>query len=162
VRVVHSWTWDTDQWDAPFEGHEHGWKAFFRILRLYLTHYRGLASSTIQLIGLAPEPKNAAWKALTSGLGLADAETGKRVRTSGDAPPLAGLVERVGPAEYPEELLLRLEEPAGGLAHLYAMSMGGQVYLPVRLFLFGDHAASAAASAEPLWQRWMHEHFPPG
>jgi uncharacterized protein YndB with AHSA1/START domain len=38
VRVVHSWFSDRDDWDKQFEGHEHGWVAFFRILHLYLSH----------------------------------------------------------------------------------------------------------------------------
>jgi uncharacterized protein YndB with AHSA1/START domain len=33
VRVVHSWFASSDDWDNPFEGHEHGWRAFFNILR---------------------------------------------------------------------------------------------------------------------------------
>src|SRR5262245_59312593 len=38
VRVVHSWFASTDEWDNQFEGHTYGWQAFFRNLRLYLTH----------------------------------------------------------------------------------------------------------------------------
>src|SRR4051812_5132160 len=51
VRVVHSWFASTDEWDNQFEGHTYGWQAFFRILRLYLTHFRGEPSSPIQLTG---------------------------------------------------------------------------------------------------------------
>ena len=38
--------------------------------------------------------------------------------------------------------------------------MGGQVYLSIRFYLYGDQAAAAAARAEPVWQAWMNEHFP--
>jgi hypothetical protein len=31
----------------------------------------------------------------------------------------------MGGADYPEELFLRLDEPAPGIAHLFAMDMGG-------------------------------------
>jgi hypothetical protein len=41
------------------------------------------------------------------------------------------------------------------------MPMGGQVYLPIRVFLYGDRAAAAAARDEPVWQAWMSEHFTP-
>src|SRR5262249_52278369 len=61
VRVVHRWFASTDDWDAQFEGHSYGWIAFFRILRLYLTHFRGEPSSAIPLTGFAPEPKSKAW-----------------------------------------------------------------------------------------------------
>src|SRR3954467_4755752 len=41
VRVVHSLFATADDWDDQLEGFEGGWPAFFRILRLYLTHFRG-------------------------------------------------------------------------------------------------------------------------
>jgi uncharacterized protein YndB with AHSA1/START domain len=159
VRVVHSWFTSSDEWDDQFEGHTYGWIAFFRILRLYLTHFRGLPSSAFQLMGAAPEPKSEAWEALTSRLGLKDAQVGQRVNTSQSAPPLAGTVEWVGQTEWPE-ILLRLEEPAPGIAHIVPHQMGGQVYLITRIYLYGDQAPAAVARAEPMWQAWMNEHFP--
>ena len=161
VRVVHSWFASTDDWDNQFEGHTYGWVSFFRILRLYLAHFRGQASTALQLMGTAPEPKADAWNALMGSLGLAGAAVGSRVSTSTGAPPLAGSVERVGEPEHPEELLARLDEPAPGIAHLFAMPMGGQVYLSIRMFLYGGGAPAAAARAEPVWQAWLAEHFPP-
>ena len=102
-----------------------------------------------QLMGVAPEPKSEAWEALTSRLGLKGAEVGKRVSTSPGAPPLAGIVEWAGQPAWPEELLLRLDEPAPGIAHLVPHPMGGQVYLTIRFYLYGDQAAAAVARAEP-------------
>ena len=160
VRVVHSWFASSDDWDNQFEGHEHGWAAFFRILRLYLAHFRGQPCSAFQFMGVAPEPRARAWEALTGPLGLTGATVGQRVKSPAGAPPLAGLVERAGQAEYPEDLLIRLEEPAPGLAHLFAMPMGGQVFLPIRIYLYGDQAAAAVARAEPAWQAWIREQFP--
>jgi uncharacterized protein YndB with AHSA1/START domain len=161
VRVVHSWFTSSDDWDDQFEGHTYGWIAFFRILRLYLTHYRGQPSSAFQLMGVAPEPKSEAWEALTGQLGLQveDAEVGKRVSTSHTAPPLAGTVEWAGPPDWPEALL-RLDEPAPGIAHLVPHAMGGQVYLTIRFYLYGDQAPAAVTRTEPLWQAWVNEHFP--
>ena len=161
VRVVHAWFTSKDDWDGQFEQAEHGWREFFRILRLYLTHFRGQRCTSFQLMGVAPEPKAEAWAALTGPLGLAGAAVGQRVTSSAGAPPLAGVVEHFGPAEHPEGLLIRLDEPAPGLANLFALPMGGQVYLPIRIFLYGDQAPAAAASAESVWQAWMQEHFPP-
>jgi len=161
VRVVHSWFASTDDWDNQFEAHEYGWAAFFRILRLYLAHFRGQPSAAFQLMGAAAEPTTEAWAALSGPLGLAGAAEGQRVAAPAGAPPLAGLVERVGPAEYPE-LLVRLDEPAPGLAHLFALPMGGQVFLPIRLYLYGDRAPAAVARAEPRWQAWVGEHLPVG
>src|SRR5215210_4846993 len=145
VRVVHSLFASSDDWDGQLEGFEHGWPAFFRILRLYLTHFRGQPCAAFQLMGVAPEPKEAAWAALTGALGLASAGLGQHVRAAADAPPLAGRVEWAGQPEYPEERLLRLDEPTAGIAHLFALSMGGQVFLPIRLYLYGDQAAAVVA-----------------
>jgi len=160
VRVVHAWFAETDDWDAQFEGHEHGWQAFFRILRLYLAHFRGQSGVNLQLMGVASEPMiEAAWASLIGRLGIVGAAPGQRVQSAAGAPALAGQVERVGPDDHPE-LLLRLDTPAPGIAHLFAMAMGGQAYLPVRLYLFGDEPAAIAAREEPGWQAWMARHFP--
>ncbi len=159
VRVVHSLFASSDEWDNQLESWEGGWPGFFRLLRLYLTHFSGLRCSAFQLMGVAPEPKAAAWEGLTVPLGLAGAAVGERRTSKDGAPPLAGQVEQVGEGEYPEELLLRLDEPAPGIAHLFAMPMGGQVYLSVRFYLYGDKAAAVVARDEPLWQMWMNEHF---
>ena len=159
VRVVHSWFADSDDWDGQFEGTEHGWPAFFRILRMYLAHFRGQPCAAFQLMGMSSGSQSEAWEALTGPLGLTGATAGQRVKSAAGAPLLAGLVERVGPSEHPD-VLLRLEEPAPGLAQLFAMPMGGQVLVSVRLFLYGDQAASAVARVESVWQAWMNERFP--
>jgi uncharacterized protein YndB with AHSA1/START domain len=160
VRVVHSLFASTDDWDNQLEGWESGWPDFFRILRMYLTHFRGQRGSAMQLGSAAPEPKSEAWAAMTGSLGLAGATMGQRVSTSAGVPPLSGLVERVGQDPFPEELLLRLDEPTSGIAHLFAMEMGGQVYLSIRLYLYGDQASAAVARDEPSWQAWMNKSFP--
>lgn len=163
VRVVHSWFASSDDWDEQFEGHSYGWLAFFRILKRYLTHFRGQRCSAFQLMGVAPEPASeasAAWDALTDPLGLAGTAVGQRVSTPAGAPRLAGVVEHLGPPELPD-LLLRLEAPAPGLAHLFALPMGGQSFLPIRIYLYGDEAPAAAARAAPVWQAWVNEHLAP-
>lgn len=161
VRVVHSWFASTDDWDKQFEAHEHGWTVFFRLLRLYLAHFRGQPCAPFQVMGAGPEPTAATWNALVGPLGLAGAVEGQRVSTAAGAPRLAGVAERVGPSEYPD-LLLRLDEPAPGIAHLFALPMAGQVFLPVRVYLYGEGARAAAARDEPAWQAWMAERFPAG
>ena len=161
VRVVHSLFTSSEDWDDQLQGWEFGWPGFFRILRLYLTHFRGQRGAAFQVMAFAPEPTAEAWAALTGGLGLPGAALGQHVKTAPGAPPLGGVVESVGVAEFPE-LLLRLEEPTGGVAHLFPMPMEGQVFLSVRLYLYGDRAATTVARDEPVWQAWMGEHFPMG
>lgn len=159
VRVVHSWFASTDDWDGQFEGHTHGWVAFFRILRLYLAHFNGWPGAAFQLMGVSAGSKTEAWAALLQALALPGAAVGETVASGAVPTPLAGVVERAGEADYPE-LLLRLEQPAPGIAHLFPLPMGGHVYLSLRFFLFGDTAADVVARAEPLWQAWMAEKFP--
>lgn len=161
VRVVHRWFADSDAWDDQFEGHTHGWQSFFRVLRLYLGAFRGMHGAPVQVMGVAPEPKEEAWEAWTRPLGLAGAAVGDRVSAPAGAPPLAGTVEWAGQPAWPEELLLRLDAPAPGIAHLVPHAMGGRVYLTLRLYLYGDGAPAAAAEAEAAWQAWMEERFAP-
>ncbi|HKB37521.1 MAG TPA: hypothetical protein VKD72_13825, partial [Gemmataceae bacterium] len=94
-------------------------------------------------------------------LGITAPAVGQRVQTGSGAPSLAGVVERVGVEAWPEELLLRLDQPAPGVAHLFAMPMGGQVILSIRYYLYGHQAAAVAAQVEPAWQAWVVQHFPP-
>ena len=160
VRVVHSLFASTDDWDDQMEGWESGWPGFFRLLRLYLTHFPGQESSTLQLSGFAPTPKSSAWTALFTALGLDKPQAGQRCQSSGSAPALAGAVERVGDAAYPEELLLRLDTPALGIGHLFAMEIGEQVLLSLRFYLYGDAALGVGTRDEPVWQAWIGKHFP--
>lgn len=161
VRVVHSLFASSDDWDNHLESLESGWPAWFRILRLYLTHFRGERCSTFRLMGVAPEPESKAWAALTGSLGLARATVGQRWNTSAGVPPLAGLVDWVGEGKHLHELL-RLDDPTPGIAFLMAHALGGQVYLAISFYLYGDRAPAAAARDEPLWHAWMKEQFPAG
>ena len=161
VRVVHSWFASTDDWDEQFEGHSQGWRSFFRILRLYLAHFSGQTCAAFQLMGTSSEPKAKAWEALVRPLGLAGPAGGDRVSTPAGAPPLAGRVEWAGQPDWPEELLVRLDGPAPGLAHLFPLPMGGQVFLALRFFSYGEQAPEATASAESAWHAWMARHFMP-
>ncbi len=160
VRVVHSLFASTDDWDDQLESIEAGWPDYFRILRLYLMHFRGWTCAPFQLMGMAAEPAAGVWEALTGSLGLAGAVAGERRTTPEGAPRLSGMVERVGSAGHPHQLLLRLDEPAPGIVHVFAMAMGGHVFVIFRFYLYGERAADAAASEEPAWQQWMKAQFP--
>jgi hypothetical protein len=159
VRVVHSLFADGDEWDDQLAGFESGWPDFFRILRLYLTHFTGEHGVPIQLVHLSEAPVTEVWRAATRSLGLEGAAEGEE-RAAGDGtPPLAGRVE---PAGGGEQILLRLDRPAPGLAHVFAVAMPGQTYLGVRLYLYGSEAPAVAARDEPRWQAWLAETLPPG
>ncbi|WP_204348863.1 hypothetical protein, partial [Serratia marcescens] len=57
------------------------------------------------------------------------------------------------------ELLVRLDQPAPGLAHLVPHAIGGKVYLTIRFYLYGDDVAEAAGQAEAAWAAWIGERF---
>ena len=57
VRVVNSLFASTDDWDNQLEGTESGWPGFFRILRIYLTHFRGQRSALMQFMAPVAAPE---------------------------------------------------------------------------------------------------------
>jgi uncharacterized protein YndB with AHSA1/START domain len=160
VRVVHSLFTSDEDWDNQLESIESGWPAFFRILRLYLTHFPGQHGSMFQLIGQAKQPPPEAWKLLTDSLGLTNAAIGEHRRTSPGAPTLGGIVEAGNEAGHPNQLLLRLDEPGPGLVHLYTLNMCGNVYVVVRMYLYGESAIGNVAREEPIWQAFVQQLFP--
>jgi hypothetical protein len=156
---VHSWFASTDDWDQQFEDVEKGWPAFFRILGIYLAHFRGQPSDVIPLIAIGSGSKSEVWEKLLAALGLARLADGQRVKTAGGAPRLEGTVDRVTGHGH-EELFLRLEEPTSGVAHLLPIPMGGQVCLSVRFYLYGPQARAVAARETPVWEEWIGGIFP--
>lgn len=183
VRVIHRWFADSDDWDGEFEAHAYGWAAtFFRMLRLYLTHFAGQRCSTVDLAAFSTRPGPDTWRNITSGLDI-DAAT-RQVNSIGDSPALSGTsvdLEVTDPdllearskspliaaalegmdGEMPE-LLVRLDRPAPGLAHFSIMPMGEQTMVSIRFFLYGDQGAAAAEGVRQQWNAWLAERFPEG
>ena len=101
VRVVHSLFASTDDWDNQLEGTESGWPGFFRILRIYLTHFRGQRSAMMQWMAPAAGTEAEAWETLTAALGLKGVSAGQRWTAPAGVPALSGVVEHV---EHPESV----------------------------------------------------------
>lgn len=160
VRVVHSLFASTDDWDDQLEQIEGGWPDYFRILHLYLTHFRGMPSAGVPLLAFTTGTADAAWTAVARALGLEGAAVGDHRRAPEGVPPLSGWVERAGEPGHPHQVLLRLDVPTTGVAHLFAMAMGGAVIVSMRLYLYGDAAGAIAARDEPGWQAWIASLFP--
>jgi uncharacterized protein YndB with AHSA1/START domain len=159
VRVVHSLFASSDDWDNQLESFESGWPVFFRTLRLYLTHFRGQYGATMQLVAIAPGPAPKVWETLTGTLGLSGAAIGQRCSAPAGVRPLAGIIESDGEGKYPHLLILRLDQPTAGIAFLFVHSMGSQVVLEIRFYLYGNQAAGIVARDEPQWQHWMNTQF---
>lgn len=157
VQVEYSLFADSDQYDSKLEGVEAGWPAFFRILQIYMSGYRGQPCSLVELLGTAPDDDQA-WRSLAGALGLADAVVGEYRSAPADAPKLAGVVDSLPDSS---EIILQLDEPAAGVAHLFAWPVEDRVLLSIRLFFYGEDAAEGSARAEPLWRNWLMKRFPP-
>jgi hypothetical protein len=69
------------------------------------------------------------------------------------------VVEAVGEGKHPCNVLLRVDEPAPGVAFLGAFDCGA-VQVMANLYLYGDKAATVAAREEAAWRGWMNERFP--
>jgi uncharacterized protein YndB with AHSA1/START domain len=160
VRVVHSLFASTDDWDNQLEGTESGWPGCFRILRLYLTDFRGQRCSLMRAVGMAEGTEPEAWKKISDGLGVKGLAVGERWGGGVGVPPVAGAVERVSEAKDHHDLLVRLEQPAPGVAWIGSFNCGGSVMASVTFYLYGDAAATVAQRDEPLWRGWISKQFP--
>jgi uncharacterized protein YndB with AHSA1/START domain len=158
VRVVHSLFASTADWDAQLEGTEEGWPAFFAVLRHYLAHHFGQPSAQVQVMSFTAGTPADAWSALAGPLGLSGVRAGQRNgKRAPGVPPFAGVVESAN--ESGHALVVRLEEPAPGVALVGAHDCGG-VLASMSLYLFGPGASAAAKRDEPAWRTWLNQLFP--
>lgn len=157
VRVVHRWFASTDDWDAQFEGHTYGWAAFFRILRQYLTHFDGQECSAFQLAAFSTAPAPEIWRTVMTAIAI-DGDARRAAATPG-SPEISGSVESVGPDAYPE-LLIKLDRPAPGLAHMFILAGCGPTMVTIRFYLYGQKGAAAVAAAQRQWSGWLAARFP--
>src|SRR5262245_47623208 len=158
VRVVNSLFASTDDWDKQLDGAESGWPGIFRILRIYLTHFRGQRSANMQFMAGVAGTKEEAWATLTAALGLSGVGEGQRWAVLAGVPALGGVVEHI--TQSPYGALLRLDKPGPGAAALGIMTLPGAVMVTFNFFLYGDQAAGTVAHETPLWQAWIQERFP--
>lgn len=155
VRVVHSLFAEGDEWDEQLLGTEAGWPGWFRILRLYLEHFRGERCTAIAYFAPAAAEAAAAWEALAEGLGVAGAAVGEHRTAPAGPPPFAGVVEFAGAGGQPHQVLLRFDRPAPGIGWFAVQTMGGQTFLMAYLYFYGDEGAAAAARDEAAWRTWL-------
>ena len=158
VRVVNSLFASTDDWDKQLEGAESGWPGAFRILRIYLTHFRGQRSAFMQFMAPVAGTAAEAWATLTAALGLNGVGAGQRWAVPAGVPALGGVVEDV--SQSPCGALLRLDKPGPGTAALSIITFGASVMAAFNFYLYGDQAAGNVARETPLWQAWIQKRFP--
>src|SRR5260370_26849450 len=109
VRVVQSLFASTDDWDKQLTGAESGWPGAFRILRLYLTHFRGQRSAMMQFKAPVAGTAAEAWATMTAALGLNGVGAGQALAVPVGVPVLGGVVARV--RQSPCDALVRLVHP---------------------------------------------------
>jgi uncharacterized protein YndB with AHSA1/START domain len=159
VRVVHSLFASTDDWDNQLESTEFGWPFFFKILRLYLTHFRGQPSAKIQGMAFSMAAEAEAWGSLAGPLGFAGTTAGQRWTSPAGLPRLGGVVEESRDGDHPY-VMVRLDEPAPGIATFAAFVCGGPTQVQMNVWLYGNKAAELAKRDDPAWQKWQAEKFP--
>ena len=159
VRVVQSLFASTDDWDDQLIGSEAGIPGSFRILRLYLTHFRGQRPAFMQFMAPVTGTPADAWATLTAALGFDGVDVGQRWAAPAGVPALRGVVEHVD--QSPPGALLRLDQPGPGIAALFTMDLGGESVMAVfSFYLYGDQAAAIVDRETPQWQAWIQDRFP--
>lgn len=154
VRMVMSGFGSGANWDEEIGGMTEGMGVALESLRLYMTHFAGRRGVWIRAFGNRPGPRDERWETLTRELGLTAAAPGQPVTTSGDGvPALAGVVERIIDDRWHRGMLLRLADPAPGLAFVLVFGDGG--WSTIQACVYGDDAAATAAREEPAWREWM-------
>ena len=58
------------------------------------------------------------------------------------------------------EIILHIDEPTTGVAHLFVWPVNEQILLSVRLYLYGEDAADVVSREESRWRSWMEDRFP--
>ncbi len=152
VRLVNSGFGTGEEWDAQFDGMAEGWQLFLLNLQLHLRHFRGQTGRPVLPMASWPGGRSEAWARLLAALGLPTTPLeGQQIRTSGDAPALAGTVVQADDWR----LALLLDEPAPGTAFLAAEGRGDEIGVSVWQYLYGDDREEIAAAVEPAWWEWL-------
>ena len=160
VRVVHSLFASTDDWDNQLEGLDQGWPTYFRILRMYLSNFKGMPCSAMQSVGFSSESESKAWEKAGGQLGLLGVKEGEKWSAPDGVPRMVGVVDSLGRGMHANTVLLRLETPTPGTAYVGAFFCGGMVMVCLSVYLYGDKAKAAVDRDQPTWQKWMGERFP--
>jgi hypothetical protein len=105
--------------------------------------------------------KAAAWNELLASLGLAGVTRAQQWHTPDGVPLLAGCLDQASEGNDPYQLL-RVGEPAPGVVFLNACGMGGQCFVTICFYLYGDRASAAVSQNQPSWQEWTNQQFPMG
>src|SRR5262245_45629571 len=97
VRLVQFLFASTDDWDnqleAGLETSQAAFLAFFRALRIYLTHFRGQRSTIVQFVVPVAGTEAEAWESLTAAVGVNGLTVGHRWTAPAGVPTFGGVAE---------------------------------------------------------------------
>ena len=159
VRMVHSLFTDRDDWDGELEGFESGWAGHFAVLRSYLRHFAGRRAVSYHLSSASQDSPYETWKRLTEALHLDGVDAGD-LRTIGPVGDnVNGQVEVVAQNEQHRHVLVRLAEPLPALVLVGLHTPGGQCFVGLNAFFYGDDAADDAAVTRTAWQKLLEHTF---
>ena len=156
VTVSHLLETSLPDWDDLLLQAEEGWHSFFRVLEVYLAHFPGKKGCGFAVVAYTSVSPARIWETLAEPLGLVGPDRGERFRSEADAPLLAGIVESRPTASH-FEALLRLSDPAHGIAQLRAVPKPSGTQMLARFYLYGEQAPPVASREEPRWQAWLSE-----
>jgi uncharacterized protein YndB with AHSA1/START domain len=155
VRMVHSLFTEKDDWDGELESFETGWPGFFDVLRVYLANFAGAPAAAVHAMAGHPGGELKAWSTMTDALNIAGANVGERRETLPGAPRLAGLVERIHQDAIGRQVMVRVDEPAPGVAVVGSCTVGDEARVMASVYFYGPEAAETAAAEQPKWTDWM-------
>ncbi|MFV9634876.1 SRPBCC family protein [Mycobacterium neumannii] len=155
IRMVHSLFTDRDDWDDELESFETGWPGFFEVLKIYLAHFPGRRSAAVRVMAGYPGGELEAWSKVTGALNLMGANVDERRESSKGAPRLAGVVERVHQDRTVRELMMRIDQPAEGVAIVGTCTVADQAFVMASIYLYGDDAAAVAETEQAEWSSWL-------
>jgi uncharacterized protein YndB with AHSA1/START domain len=158
VRFVVSGFGTGGSWDEEIEGFRESMELALRTLRLVRRDFPGASGAWLQAYGQGEGSLDDAFARLASELGASFAAGAEVRATAPGAPSLAGTVEDVNTGEWRRDVLVRLSEPAPGVAVLGAFGEG--IWTGVQASLFGETADEIAARERPRWEAWIAERFP--
>jgi uncharacterized protein YndB with AHSA1/START domain len=158
VRIVQSLFASTDDWDNQLESAKSGLPAFLRILKIYLTHFRGQRSATMKWMVPFAGTEAEAWDTLTAAMGLKGVKIGQRCTAPAGVPAFSGVAEYV--TQSPNDALLLVDKPGPGVAALGTFNCGGPSMVALNFYLYGDEATGTVAREKPLWDAWFQKCFP--
>jgi uncharacterized protein YndB with AHSA1/START domain len=155
VRMVHTMVTDKDDWDGELESFETGWPGFFEILKAYLADFAGEQAATVRASAVSPKGEKQAWSTMTGALHIAGVDVGDRFETPDGTPRLAGRVERIHQDAVSREVMLRIDQPAQGIAVVGACTVGDEGRVMASIYLYGSDAVDIAATEQPKWTSWV-------